>query len=160
MNDPSLVPARLNVDGLSNADAARVQAFLPYCVGRTRCRWRLAPAGDLGHAVFVDVDELATISGVHRVPGGIVRVHRQGVARALSGDTMGLSSPLQLEEFIQVLQRVDRETDDVDAHIHAAGTQRLDRRLRIAAAGFLAIRHQHHQQRSLCTLQVVTHLEE
>lgn len=107
MNDPSLVPARLNVDGLCNADAARVQAFLPYCVGRTRCRWQLAPAGDLGHAVFADVDEPATISGAHRVPGGIVRVHRQGAARALSGDPMGLSSPLQLEEFIQVLQRVE-----------------------------------------------------
>lgn len=107
MNDACLVPARLNVDGLSNADAARVQAFLPYCTGRTRCRWQLAPAGDLGHAVLVDVDEPATISEAHRVPGGIVRVHRHGASRALSGDPMGLSSPLQLEEFIQVLQRVE-----------------------------------------------------
>lgn len=107
MNDLSLVPAKLNVDGLSNADVARVQAFLPYCVGRTRCRWQLAPAGDLGHAVFADVDDPATISGVHRVPGGIVRIHRQGLSRAPSDDPMVLCSPLQLEEFIQMLQRVE-----------------------------------------------------
>lgn len=107
MNDDPLVPARLNVDGLSNADVARVQAFLPYCAGRTRCRWQLAPAGDLGHALFVDVDEPATISGAHRVPGGIVRIQRRGASRALAGDPMTLTSPLQLEEFIQTLQRVE-----------------------------------------------------
>lgn len=107
MNDLSVVPAKLNVDGLSNADVARVQAFLPYCVDRTRCRWQLAPAGDLGHALFVDVDEPATINGAHHVPGGIVRIHRRGTSRALSGDPMMLTSPLQLEEFIQILQRVE-----------------------------------------------------
>jgi len=99
--------AMLNVDGLSSAEVARVRAFLPYCVGRTRHQWQLAPAGNLGHALFVDVDDPATISGAHRVPGGIVRVQRHGSARAASGDPMLLSAPLQLEEFVQVLQRVE-----------------------------------------------------
>ena len=99
--------AMLNVDGLSRAEVARVQVFLPYCVGRTRHHWHLAPAGNLGHALFVDVDDPATISGAHRVPGGIVRVQRRGSARAPSGDPMMLSAPLQLEEFVQVLQRVE-----------------------------------------------------
>jgi len=107
MNEVSPVLARLNVDGLSNVDVARVQAFLPYCMGRTRCRWQLASAGDLGHALFVDVDEPATINGAHRVPGGIVRIQRRGTLRVPSGDPMVLSSPLQLEEFIQMLQRLE-----------------------------------------------------
>lgn len=107
MNDVPPVPARLNVDGLSNSDVARVKVFLSYCMGRTRCRWQLAPAGDLGHALFVDVDELATINGAHRVPGGIVRIQRRGTSRVPSGDPMVLSSPLQLEDFIQMLQRVE-----------------------------------------------------
>ena len=99
--------AMLNVDGLPSAEVARVRAFLPYCVGRTRHRCHLAPAGNLGHALLVDVDDLATISGAHRVPGGIVRVQRRGSAQAPSGDPMMLSAPLQLEEFVQVLQRVE-----------------------------------------------------
>jgi hypothetical protein len=86
---------------------ARVQVFLPYCVGRTRHQWHLAPAGDLGHALFVDVDDTATISGAHRVPGGIVRVQRRGTARASSCDPMMLFAPLQLEEFVHVLQHVE-----------------------------------------------------
>lgn len=107
MNEVFLVPAMLNVDCLSSAEVARVRVFLPYCRGRTRHHWHLAPVGDLGHALFVDVDDPATISGAHRVPGGIVRIQRRGTARAPSGDSMTLSAPLQLEEFIQMLQRVE-----------------------------------------------------
>jgi hypothetical protein len=101
--------ALLNVEGLSGAEVDRVRVFLPYCVGHTQHRWDLAPAGDRGHAWLVDIDAAgpATLGGARGVPGGIVRVQRRGSAQAPFGDAMTLSAPLQLDEFIQVLQRVE-----------------------------------------------------
>jgi hypothetical protein len=105
--DPSPAHARLNVDGLSNVDAMRVQAFLPYCRGRTRYDWQLAQTGDTGHALFVDADEPGTISGGDRIEGGIVRVRRRDAAQAPPGDHMMLVSPLQLEDFIAMLRCIE-----------------------------------------------------
>jgi hypothetical protein len=99
--------ARLNVDGLSSVDMQRVQAFLPYCRGRTRYHWQLAEAGDTGDALFVDADEPATISGAHRIDGGIVRIRRRDAAEPPPGDHMMLASPLQLEEFIATLRCIE-----------------------------------------------------
>jgi hypothetical protein len=106
-HDASPAHARLNVDGLSNVDAMRVQAFLPFCKGRTRYDWQMAQSGDVGHALFVDADEPDTISGGDRIEGGIVRVRRRDAAPAPPGDHMMLASPLQLEDFIAMLRCIE-----------------------------------------------------
>jgi hypothetical protein len=97
----------LDVCALSGADAERVRVFLPYCNGRTRLAWQLAADGEAGLVRFVAADGPATGAAALHEPGTVVQVCRRDALRLPAGHGLLLFSPLQLEEFIQVLAAIE-----------------------------------------------------
>jgi hypothetical protein len=107
--DQTSTPRNVTIDvcGLSDADAACVRVFLPYCNGRARLTWQLAADGEAGRVRFVAADGTATGTAALHEPGTVVQVCRRDALRLPAGHGLLLFSPLQLEEFIQVLAAIE-----------------------------------------------------
>lgn len=109
VGDQAAAPRSVTIDAseLSEADTARVRLFLPYCNGRTRLAWQLAAEGEPGRVRFVVVDGPATGTAALHEPCTVVQVCRRDALRLPAGHGLLLFSPLQLEEFIQVLDAIE-----------------------------------------------------
>lgn len=96
----------LGMAGLSPTEVARIRAFMNFCAGRTSYRWHSAPEG-AADVWLVGSDECDTVHGALDAPHALVRVLDPGAKTADAPEHV-IHRPLQLEDFIDLLARLER----------------------------------------------------